>query len=209
MESRIDDQIATISQRIRRWREEKGLTREELGSRSGLATSTVHKVETGQMIPSVAVLLKLAHGLGRRPTEMIQDADADTVVAVVRAGEREEVSLRERMTVERISGDVLDPTLEMWRVTLHPGMSSGHRPIQYDGEALIVCEKGRLTVRVGDEEHVLANGDAIHYKASIPHFWRNDGRAVARFTITGTLPRELRSLIHRRVAHAAESRPGK
>ena len=62
----IDGELAQISRRIRRWREEKGLTLQQLAERSDLATSTVQKVETGQMIPSVAVLLKVARGLGRQ-----------------------------------------------------------------------------------------------------------------------------------------------
>ena len=61
----IEGELAAISGRVRRWREEKGLTLQQLAERSDLAPSTVQKVETGQMIPSVAVLLKLARGLGR------------------------------------------------------------------------------------------------------------------------------------------------
>jgi transcriptional regulator with XRE-family HTH domain len=204
----VGDEIARISDRIRRWREEKGLTRQELGERSGLAVSTVHKVETGQMIPSIAVLLKLAHGLGRRPTEIIEDAEYDEAVAVLRAADREPLSLTGKITVERLSGDLLDPVLEMWRVSIHPGMSSGRRPIRNDGEALIVCEKGRLTVQVGDEKYVLGAGDALHFKASIPHSWRNESRSAAQFTITGTLSKEIRSLLHQRLAKAAQRAAG-
>jgi transcriptional regulator with XRE-family HTH domain len=213
----VDDEVARIADRIRRWREEKGLTRQLLGERSGLAVSTVHKIETGQMIPSIAVLLKLAHGLGRRPTEIIEDAESDDAVAMMRASERKPIRFEGRISVERLSGDLLDPVLEMWRVSIHPGMSSGRRPIRNDGEALIVCEKGRLAVRVGDDEYTLGAGvrvgddeytlgagDALHFKANIPHSWRNEGRAVTQFTITGTLSKEIRALLHQRVAQAAQ-----
>jgi transcriptional regulator with XRE-family HTH domain len=200
----LDNQIAKISDRIRRWREEKGFTRQELGERSGLAVSTVHKVETGQMIPSVAVLLKLAHGLGRRPTELIEDAEYDDAVVVMRAADREPVAFNGRISVERLSGELLDPVLEMWRVSIHPGMSSGRKPIRNDGEALIVCEKGKLTVRIGDDKYVLGAGDTLHFKANIPHWWRNESRAVAQFTITGTLSNEIRAFLHQRVAQAVQ-----
>jgi transcriptional regulator with XRE-family HTH domain len=204
MRKEVDDEVARIADRIRRWREEKGLTRQELGERSGLAVSTVHKIETGQMIPSIAVLLKLAHGLGRRPTEIIEDAEHDDAVAVMRTGERRPIRLEGRIEVERLSGDLLDPVLEMWRVAIHPGMSSGRRPIRNDGEALIVCEKGRLAVRVGDDTYTLGAGDALHFKANLPHSWRNEGRSIAQFTITGTLSKEIRALLHERVAQVAQ-----
>ena len=61
----VDAELARISQRIRRWREEAGLTLQDLARRSELATSTIQKVETAQMVPSIAVMLKIARGLGR------------------------------------------------------------------------------------------------------------------------------------------------
>jgi quercetin dioxygenase-like cupin family protein len=181
----VDDEVARIADRIRRWREEKGLTRQELGQ-------------------SIAVLLKLAHGLGRRPTEIIEDAEHDDAVALMRASDRKPIQLEGRIAVERLSGDLIDPVLEVWRVSIHSGMSSGRRPIRNDGEALIVCEKGKLRVRVGDEDYALGAGDALHFKANIPHSWRNEGRSVAQFVITGTLSKEIRSLLHQRVAQAAQ-----
>jgi transcriptional regulator with XRE-family HTH domain len=198
----IDAAVARISDRIRRWREEQGMTRQELGERSGLAISTVHKVETGQMIPSVAVLLKLAHGLGRRPTDILADAEYEEPVALMRAKDRETFGLEDRIRVERLSGEIVDPILEMWRVVLNPGMSSGRKPIRNDGDALIICEKGRLSVTLGEEEHLLGPGDTLHFKASIPHSWRNRTRSVVRFTITGTLSKEIRAFLHQRVAQA-------
>jgi transcriptional regulator with XRE-family HTH domain len=200
----LQSEIARISDRIRRWREEKGLTRQELGARSDLAVSTVHKVETGQMIPSIAVLLKLAHGLGRRPTEIIEDAEYDNDRVVMRSSDREPVGLDGRILVERLSGEIIDPVLEMWRVTIHPGMSSGDKPIRNNGEALIVCEKGRLSVQVGDDRYTLGTGDSLHFKATLPHSWGNESRSVAQFTITGTLSNEIRSFLHQRVAQAAQ-----
>jgi len=38
--------------------------------------------------------------------------------------------------------------------------------------------------------------------------WRNKGRSVARFTITGTLRKEMLSFLHRRVAQAAKQASG-
>ncbi len=128
MDPSIDGEIARISARIRRWREDAGLTLQELAKRSGLATSTVQKVETGQMIPSVAVLLKLSHGLGRRPTELIREGDSDLDVAHVRAEDRDRTGHEKSMLIERLSGDLSDPALEMWRIHLQPDASSGLPP---------------------------------------------------------------------------------
>ena len=194
----IDVEIARISARIRRWREDASLTLQDLASRSGLATSTVQKVETGQMIPSVAVLLKLAHGLGRRPTELIREGDSDLEVAVVHEADRDRIGHEKTMLVERLSGDLSQPSLEMWRIHLQPGASGG-APIHYEGEEIVVCESGQVTFTIGDDEYVLEPGDTLHFKAHLPHSWRNRGRSKTRFTVTGTLPTKFREMIRSQV----------
>lgn len=199
----IDGEIARISARIRRWREEAGLTLQELAKRSDLATSTVQKVETGQMIPSVAVLLKLSHGLGRRPTELIREGDSDLDVALVRASERDRTGHEKSMVIERLSGDLSDSALEMWRVHLQPNASSGAAPIHYAGEELVVCEKGQVRFTIDGEEHELEAGDSLHFKAHLPHSWRNRGRGVAVFTVTGTLPARFRAMLRSRAPRGA------
>jgi transcriptional regulator with XRE-family HTH domain len=196
----IEGELAAISQRVRRWREEKGLTLQQLAERSELAPSTVQKVETGQMIPSVAVLLKLARGLGRRMTELVHDADAERDLVHVPAAQRVPLGLEGKMMVERLSADLAEPVLEMWRVTLHPGVSSGRTPIHYDGEELALCERGQVTFVVDGEETLLRAGDTLHFKATLPHSWHNAGRAAARFLVVGTVPQQLRKAIQRRVA---------
>jgi len=196
----VDAELARIGQRVRRWREERRLTLQELANLSGLATSTVHKVESAQMIPSVAVLLKLARGLGRRPAELVHDEGAALELVHLPAAGRARVGVEGKMWVERLSGDLFDPALETWRVTVHPGFSGGEDAIQYDGEELVVVEEGEVTFRVGGQEFVLAEGDSFHFKAHAPHTWRNTSDAPARFVVTGTLPRQFRAVMQGRVA---------
>jgi transcriptional regulator with XRE-family HTH domain len=198
----VDSQLVTISERVRRWREAAGLTLQDLARRSELATSTVQKVETGQMIPSVAVLLKLANGLGRRAAEFVQESGGELEALHLRRDERSEIGVRGRMTVERLSADLVDSALEMWRVELAPGVSSGSRSGGWEGEALVVCEAGSVAFLLEDRRYDLEPGDSLHFKATIPHQWRNDGSAPARFTLTGTRPRQLRALIQGRIASA-------
>ncbi len=169
MDLAVEDQIALISRRIRRWREDDDLTLQELAERGGLATSTVQKVETGQMIPSLAVLLKLARGLGRPVDEMLADDDAEIDVFHSKACDRESASNGGAVVVERLSGNLLKSALETWQVTLAPGASSGSDALQYEGEELVVCGEGLVTFRIGEEEYRLHAGDCLHFRACLPH----------------------------------------
>ena len=198
----VDQELTRISQRIRASRETAGLTLQELAHKSGVATSTIQKVEKEQMTPSVAVILKIARGLGVRLSELVVDSSDELEILHLRAGDRHPIGAPGKLVVERLSGDLFEPALETWRVTLHPGFSSGRGTIQYEGEEVVVCERGVVIFRVGDRDYALRAGDTLHFKASIPHAWRNDGEAPARFIVTGTLPKKFRAMMHGRVANA-------
>lgn len=206
MSPAVDQELARISQRIREARDAAGLTLQELAANSGVATSTIQKVETEQMIPSVAVVLKIARGLGTHVSQLVQEGDESLEVSHVSARERHEIGKKGKLLVERLSGDLLEPALEMWRVTLHPGVSSGRQAIEYDGEEIAICEAGEVTFCLGEQEYLLATGDSLHFKASIPHFWRNDGSSPARFTVTGTLPRKFRAALRQQMGSLAPDR---
>ncbi len=200
MSEDVGRELDQISARVRRWREDAGLTLQELARRSSVATSTIQKIETGQMVPSIAVLLKVARGLDRRPSELLHEGSDDLEVVHLRPDDRDRVGVAGKLVVERLSGDLANPALETWRVSIHPGQSSGESAIQFKGEEIVVCEEGQVVYRVGDREHTLDAGDVLHFKARHPHSFRNEGRRVARFTVTGTLPVRFREAMQSRIA---------
>jgi len=101
---------------VREWREEAGYTLIELAERSGVAPSTIQKVESFQMVPTVAVMLKIARGLGRSAAELVSDAPPRASVVHPAPQGRHPVGNRRRMLVERLSGDLADADVELWRV---------------------------------------------------------------------------------------------
>lgn len=201
----IDFELDQISDRLRLWREERGLTRQELADLSGVAASTVHKVEARQMTPSIAVVLKLAHGLGRRPSEILAEAAPFTTVSIHRVAEAK-VTVTPSGSFERLTGDLPDPELEAWRVTFQSGSSSG-RPLRLDGEVLLICEEGELTLTIDGDDQRLAPGDAAHFKGSQQFSYRNGSQTPTRFMIAATLHGDLRSMVNPAGTRYTKQRP--
>jgi len=195
----LDQDLARISRRIRQWRDELDLSLHELAARSDVAASTIQKVETGQMVPSIAVLLKIARGLDRRPAEMVSEQSEEAEVVLQRAKQHPTISPIPKLKVERLSGDLFDPALEVWRVHAHPGHGSGRGEYSYPGEEVVICEEGEVTFVVGGEEHRLYAGDTLHFKGGIPHRWQNEGDIPARFLVAGNFPKGLRAKLHRQM----------
>lgn len=67
-----------ISQLITKLREEKGLSKYELGLRSGLDSSVIRRIETGERKPYVETLLKIIDGFDMTPENffgLLKDKD--------------------------------------------------------------------------------------------------------------------------------------
>lgn len=189
----MSDELQDIAERVKRWRLDAGLTLQAVSDRSGVSASTVHKIENLQTVPTISVLLKVAHGLGRQPHELFGHEDATPrTAAVLRAEDRKVVSARPGALLEQAAGGIDQADVDLWRVTHPPGSGSRVEPdspaLSYHGEVVILVEAGRLRVTVGDEEHDLAPGDTLHFKTKTPHFWHNHGTETASAYFFGTTP---------------------
>lgn len=203
----MDSKMEQISARIRRWREEIGLTLQELASRSGVAASSIQKVETGQMVPSVTVLLKIARGLGRRPSEIVSDDCDAQEVLFVGAKQHLAIGASKNIRVERLSGDLFDAAIEVWRLHVQSGYGSGRGSHAYEGEEIVIGEEGELVFELAEEVYRVRPGDTLQFKASIPHSWRNEGSITARCLIVGSFPEGLRAKLNNEVRTRSRRHP--
>jgi transcriptional regulator with XRE-family HTH domain len=62
----------TVGDRVRELRQRKGLSGKEVAARAGIPPETLSRIENGKMVPSAAMMEKLAHGLGV-PAHQIAD----------------------------------------------------------------------------------------------------------------------------------------
>jgi len=64
---------AAFGQRVREVRLRVGLTQEALAEAAGLHPTFISNVERGYRVPTVPTMLRLAHGLGVEPGELVND----------------------------------------------------------------------------------------------------------------------------------------
>jgi transcriptional regulator with XRE-family HTH domain len=124
-EEQVEDDLKRIAARIRSWRDEAGLTLQQLGDKSSVSASTIHKIENLQTVPTIAVLLKVANGLNRRPSELLSEVDVGRQVTVMRRDDRNSLSMKDKGTVEHLVGMIPRNKLDVWRVRIEPGVGAG------------------------------------------------------------------------------------
>ena len=191
----MGDDLQRVATRLRVWREDAGLSLQSLATRSGVAASTIQKIERQQMVPTIGVLLKIAHGLRRRPSEFLDEQGTQLEVVHLPATKRRRHPDGSGGRVERLAADLIDPRFDAYRVEHAPGGSMGRIPIHFHGEQLILGLAGELTVTIDARRYLVQPGDTLHWKAHLPHFWANEGTEPARFLIAGTLPEDMRGVM--------------
>lgn len=183
-------ELGALAARLRSCREEEGLTLHDLAERSGVAPSTIQKVEKGAMTPTISILMKIVRGL-RRPLSHFIGDDGPAEVAFVPAAKRPiAFGRRGDVLVERVAGDVRDALFDVYEATLPPGKGSGRETYRHAGEKLALCLAGTVVFTIGGETHRLRPGDSIHFKSTIPHAYENpDRQREARVLLVGSVPR--------------------
>jgi transcriptional regulator with XRE-family HTH domain len=188
----LQRELKRIAALIRAWREEAGLTLQELGDRSGVSASTIHKIENNHSVPTIAVVLKLAHGLDRRPHELFEKGQAAVGVSITRLAERGVLETQPGTQLARVAGHIPGAIIDLWRVTHESGEGTGHdadaKRLQYRGELIVVVEEGEFCFEIGEDKFCLAEGDSLHFKTSTPHLWYNQGNTPASALFFGLQP---------------------
>ncbi len=205
----MDDELRQIAARIRDWRDEASLTLQQLGDRACVSASTIHKIENLQTVPTIAVLLKIAHGLNRRPSELLAEVGAGRQVAVMRREDRQTLAVDECGAIQHLIGTIPRNKLDICRVRIEPGVGAGmegHEPWQFRGEMVLLIEEGRVRAEIGGEIFELESGDSIHFDPSIPHRWIATGERAAQALTIAIAPENMQGDLMNRITNPVGTR---
>jgi transcriptional regulator with XRE-family HTH domain len=188
----IELRLAELSNFIRQAREKIGLTLNELSEQSGVAPSTIQKIESRQMIPSIAVILKIAAGLGIDAGELIASRSPPKVEIVVqRTGQYASMNASKKVRYEKLSADIQGAEVECWRIVIGAAYSAKLFRPQLFLEAVIFCERGVIELDIDGEICVLSPGDTVHTRSKTLFGLRNTGDVEAAYILTGRFPHSL------------------
>lgn len=171
---------SSVGQRVRRVREEKGLTVQDVSQRTGLDSAYLTEIEGGNVSPPLGALIKIAKALDMKLGRFISSGEVKPFT-IVRCNERRVVSRytsaqgdQYGYTYESLAPDKKDRHMEPFMVTLVPsgtkkGLSS------HAGQEFIYVLEGTMEVTLDDHTDILCPGDSIYYDSTVPHLVRCHG----------------------------------
>jgi len=161
-----------IAQRVREFRNQLGLTVEQLAERSGISKGMLSKIENAQASPSLGTLVKLAGAISVPLTSLFRGLDEEHDALLVRAGQGVEIVRKGTRVGHRyeLLGEMRGPNkvMEPMLVTLNEH-SEVFPLFQHPGIEFLYMLEGIVEYGYGADRYLLRPGDALQFSGEIVH----------------------------------------
>lgn len=167
---------------IRGLREERGMTVTLLAKHAKLTKSAVSKIESAQVSPPVATLLRLATALNVPLARLFAEDKPDPDFVLTRKGEGRVITMDGTQfgySYAALALDAQHKSIEPFLLTIEPGNPVGR--FEHGGEEFIYMLEGRLEFTVGQTALRLDPGDSLYFNPQRVHTTRATGKKAARF----------------------------
>lgn len=171
-----------VGGRIRKLRNDRGLSLRSMAERSKLNINTLSLIENGKSSPSVGTLQALASALEVPITAFFESAPV-TKQIVYTAHDLRPVATFNNAMMQNLGKDLAGNAVQPFVVTLDPGVGSGNRMIVHTGHEFVFCLKGSIRYEVDQKEFILTSGDSLVFEAHLPHCWKNNDNETAQILL--------------------------
>ncbi len=176
-----------VGEKIRKLREVRELSIGELADLCQCNPELIEQLEAGQLMPSLAPMLKIARGLGVRLGTFLDD-DPHAGAVITRSDHLENVvrfsglRMANLGTLEfhALASNKKDRHMEPFLIDVHPTISEDCMLSSHEGEEFIYVLEGGIEVTYGKDSHTLKSGDSIYYDSIVPHEVRAAGETLAK-----------------------------
>ena len=169
--------LAEVGPRLRRVREQRGVTLVELSDATGISKSTLSRLESGQRKPSLELLLPIAEA---------HQVPLDELVGAPEVGDPRFLCVPEEgnggvvIPLTRLAGGI-----QAWKVIIEPTVEAPKLRIHEGYEWLYVLA-GRLRLIVADHDLILEQGEVAEFDTAVPHWFGPAGEeAVELLSLLG------------------------
>lgn len=178
--------MSYFSDRLKKQRNELGLTMQALADRAGISKSMICKMERDEAQPTIDIAARVAEALGLTLTEMLHSPQKAHAILT---SQKEQSTWEDAQHIKRRT---LSPVfeglkLDWLEVTIPPKTTLCKTDMRSDDrerkiEKYVLLKEGRLDVKVGQQTYHLQQGDCLYFDARIPHEWINhDEKNSAEF----------------------------
>ena len=166
----------TIGGKLTAVRESRKLSQAQLAERAGLKAQVVTAIESGDLIPSLGPLIRIARVLGVRLGTFLDDQE-NVGPVLVRAGEKRKVMHvsdknhpgHSDLDFFSLAANKAGRHMEPFLIDIHPSSAQQAVLSAHEGEEFIHVLAGDVEITYGTETYRLSVGDSIYYDSIVAH----------------------------------------
>jgi XRE family transcriptional regulator, regulator of sulfur utilization len=173
------DLARRVGQRVRDERTARDMSLDDLSRASGVSRAALSQIETRKSSPSIAVMWKIAVGLGIPFSELL--GGESEVGQVLRRSDAQVLRSPDgRMESRPIAPAGTTPWVEIFELRLSARTthrSDSHAP---GTREILVVLSGALRMDINGTTYDLEAGDSVAFRADQPHAYVNNGASETR-----------------------------
>ncbi|MBQ4278908.1 MAG: helix-turn-helix transcriptional regulator [Rikenellaceae bacterium] len=164
-----------IGQKIKQLREASQITPDTAAEAAHLPVSQLELIESGDLVPSISTLIKIARALGVRlgtildgeehPGPVVSSGNAIPTVSI----SSENAAARTHLDFFSLAKDKTDRNMEPYMVNVAYRKCSDDQRSSHEGEEFLYVVDGTAELRYGNQTYTLRTGDSIYYDSIVPH----------------------------------------
>ena len=161
--------IVNVGEKIKEFRAGKNMSLRSLSQRSGISANALSLIERSKTSPTVTTLTAIARAFNVRVDEFFSNDGEGRGDFVICRG----VGAQPGKPMEPLAPNLKQQNLNPLLVRLGPKERFRRDLCFHPGDEFVFCLSGEIECEVGDEKIRLAQGDAVTYKAEMPHRLNN------------------------------------
>ena len=163
MAGETEQALATVGQRLRSLRQDRGTSLAEVSAVTGISVSTLSRLESGQRRATLELLLPLAGAYQVSLDQIVTEPVADPRV-------RPSSFRRHGMTYYPLNRKPVG--LQAYKLVIPAGSSRRvPDPRSHEGYEWLYVLDGRLRLVLAEHDVVLAQGEAAEFDTRVPHWF--------------------------------------
>ena len=170
-----DELLSNLGTRLRALRRTRGLTLEMLAQRAQVSRAMISKIERGEKMPTVGILVRVATGLNVSLSALLGEQAPSAAIQLQRADRRSR--FRDPSTGferEAVFSPADGDDVELVRHVLPGFQTTGLlSPYPVPTRKLIFSPSGPLIVEIGGETYRMGPGDALRFDVASAYSFSN------------------------------------
>ena len=161
-----------VGVRISAYREKLGMSIADLAERSSVSEIAIAALESGETLPAIGPLTRIARALGQRLGTFMDDQfKPDPIITRAKDLEANAVAKEGTNVLGYASHSLAlgKPDRHMDPFRIEFAADGVDEVSSHEGEELIICIAGEVELTYGNEKSVLMPGDTAYYNSVVKH----------------------------------------